>query len=51
MTSEFPGAVPEIPVRDISVAVGYYEGNLGFTVDYLFRIFYDFATPERLTES
>lgn len=34
MKSEFPGAVPEIPVRDISAAVAYYEGNLGFTVDW-----------------
>jgi len=34
MKSEFPGAVPEIPVRNISAAVAYYERNLGFTVDW-----------------
>ena len=34
MKSEFPGAVPEIPVRDIKEAAAYYEGNLGFTVDW-----------------
>lgn len=34
MTSTFPGAVPEIPVRDIQEAAAYYENNLGFTVDW-----------------
>ena len=34
MKSEFPGAVPEIPVRDINEAAAYYETNLGFTVDW-----------------
>jgi len=34
MTSEFPGAVPEIPVRDISTAAAYYQHNLGFTLDW-----------------
>ena len=34
MKSEFPGAVPEIPVNDLAEAVGYYERHLGFTVDW-----------------
>ncbi len=34
MKSEFPGAVPEIPVTDINEATAYYENNLGFTVDW-----------------
>ena len=34
MKLEFPGAVPEIPVRDINEAAAYYENNLGFTVDW-----------------
>jgi catechol 2,3-dioxygenase-like lactoylglutathione lyase family enzyme len=34
MQSQFPGAVPEIPVRDIDEALAYYEGSLGFTVDW-----------------
>ena len=34
MKSEFPGAVPEIPVSDINEASAYYEKNLGFTVDW-----------------
>ena len=34
MKSEFPGAVPEIPVSDINKAVAYYETNLGFTLDW-----------------
>ena len=34
MKLEFPGAVPEIPVRDINGAAAYYENNLGFTVDW-----------------
>ncbi|HTG14187.1 MAG TPA: VOC family protein [Blastocatellia bacterium] len=34
MKSEFPGAVPEIPVSDINKAVAYYKDNLGFKVDW-----------------
>jgi predicted lactoylglutathione lyase len=34
MKSEFPGAVPEIPVRDIGVAAAYYQSKLGFTLDW-----------------
>jgi uncharacterized glyoxalase superfamily protein PhnB len=34
MKSKFPGAVPEIPVRDIKEAAAYYESNFGFTVDW-----------------
>ena len=34
MKSEFPGAVPEIPVRDLSAAAAYYQNNLGFTLDW-----------------
>ena len=34
MKTEFPGAVPEIPVSDIDAALAYYEKNLGFTVDW-----------------
>jgi predicted lactoylglutathione lyase len=34
MTSEFPGAVPEIPVSDIAKAAAYYETKLGFTLDF-----------------
>jgi hypothetical protein len=34
MTSRFPSAVPEIPVRNIDEAAVYYESNLGFTVDW-----------------
>ena len=30
----FPGAVPEIPVRDINAAAAYYQNNLGFTLDW-----------------
>jgi len=30
MKSEFPGPVPEIPVRDIATAAAYYQSNLGF---------------------
>ena len=29
MKSEFPRAVPEIPVKNISEAAAYYENNLG----------------------
>jgi catechol 2,3-dioxygenase-like lactoylglutathione lyase family enzyme len=34
MKSEFPGAVPEIPVSDINKAVAYYKDKLGFKVDW-----------------
>jgi len=34
MKSEFPGAVPEIPVKDVDRAVAYYESKLGFSVDW-----------------
>jgi predicted lactoylglutathione lyase len=34
MNLEFPGAVPEIPVSDLQKAVAYYEGNLGFSIDW-----------------
>ena len=34
MKSQFPAAIPEIPVRDINEAMAYYESKLGFTVDW-----------------
>ena len=34
MKSEFPGAVPEIPVRDIATAAAYYRDSLGFALDW-----------------
>ena len=34
MKSEFPGPIPEIPVREIAAAAAYYENNLGFTRDW-----------------
>lgn len=34
MRSDFPGAIPEIPVSDITAAAGYYRDRLGFTVDW-----------------
>ena len=34
MHSDFPAAVPEIPVSDISKAAEYYEKNLGFKIDW-----------------
>lgn len=34
MKSNFPGAVPEIPVRDVNEAAAYYESKLGFRVDW-----------------
>ena len=34
MKSEFPGAVPEIPVSNIKEAVAYYQSSLGFTLDW-----------------
>jgi len=34
MKSEFPCAVPEIPVKDVDKAAAYYEHKLGFSVDW-----------------
>src|SRR5262245_64969657 len=34
MKSEFPPAVPEIPVSDINKAAAYYKANLGFSIDW-----------------
>ena len=34
MNQDFPAAVPEIPVRDISIASEYYQQNLGFKIDW-----------------
>jgi uncharacterized glyoxalase superfamily protein PhnB len=34
MTSEFPGAVPEIPVRNVDEAAAYYANILEFTIDW-----------------
>jgi hypothetical protein len=34
MRSDFPGAVPEIPVSDLGSATSYYENQLGFTLDW-----------------
>jgi predicted lactoylglutathione lyase len=34
MPSDFPAAVPEIPVSDISQAAEYYVKNLGFKIDW-----------------
>jgi predicted lactoylglutathione lyase len=34
MKSEFPGAVPEIPVKDVDKAAAHYERKLGFRVDW-----------------
>ena len=34
MKSEFPGSVPEIPVKDIDKAAAHYESRLGFTIDW-----------------
>jgi uncharacterized glyoxalase superfamily protein PhnB len=34
MNFEFPGAVPEIPVSNLSKAAAYYERCLGFTIDW-----------------
>ena len=30
----FPGAIPEIPVTEITAATGYYQHNFGFTLDW-----------------
>lgn len=34
MKSDFPGAIPEIPVSDINEAAAYYQDVLGFTLDW-----------------
>jgi predicted lactoylglutathione lyase len=34
MKPEFPAAVPEIPVSDITKAAAYYENSLGFKLDW-----------------
>jgi predicted lactoylglutathione lyase len=34
MKHEFPGAVPEIPVRDLKAAFDYYQTKLGFAIDW-----------------
>jgi uncharacterized glyoxalase superfamily protein PhnB len=34
MKSEFPSAVPEVPVSDIKEALTYYKSSLGFTIDW-----------------
>jgi uncharacterized glyoxalase superfamily protein PhnB len=34
MPKTFPGAIPEIPVRDVPAAAQYYADALGFTVDW-----------------
>src|SRR5262245_66197057 len=34
MKSDFPAAVPEIPVSDINRAAAYYKNNLGFSIDW-----------------
>jgi uncharacterized glyoxalase superfamily protein PhnB len=34
MTSDFPGAVPEIPVSNVDSAAAYYRDQLGFSLDW-----------------
>jgi predicted lactoylglutathione lyase len=34
MKHEFPAAVPEIPVTDMNAALDYYQGKLGFSIDW-----------------
>ena len=34
MRSDFPGAVPEIPVSSIATAAAYYQDRLGFDLDW-----------------
>ena len=34
MKSEFPAAVPEIPVTDMDQALDYYRSKLGFSIDW-----------------
>jgi len=48
MKNEFPAAVPEIPVTDMNAALNYYQGKLGFNIDWGgveggIRVFYDFS--------
>lgn len=35
MIPELPGAVPEIPVSDVTAATVYYRDNLGFSLDWI----------------
>src|SRR5678816_1899818 len=35
MIPQLPGAVPEIPVSDITAATAYYRDHLSFTLDWL----------------
>ena len=32
--NQFPAAVPEIPVSDMTAALDYYESKLGFNIDW-----------------
>jgi predicted lactoylglutathione lyase len=34
MEHEFPGAIPEIPVSDLTQAAAYYQTSLGFSTDW-----------------
>ena len=34
MENEFPAAVPEIPVTDMTAALDYYANKLGFSIDW-----------------
>jgi uncharacterized glyoxalase superfamily protein PhnB len=34
MKSQFPSAVPEIPVENVDKAAKYYESTLGFSIDW-----------------
>jgi predicted lactoylglutathione lyase len=34
MKTEFPGAVPEIPVKNVDKAADYYKNMLGFNLDW-----------------
>jgi uncharacterized glyoxalase superfamily protein PhnB len=34
MKSQFPAAVPEVPVSDMEAALAYYSRQLGFTIDW-----------------
>jgi uncharacterized glyoxalase superfamily protein PhnB len=34
MKSDFPSAVPEIPVENLKEAIAYYQNNLGFNLDW-----------------
>lgn len=34
MNFDFPGAVPEIPVKNLDEATAYYENSLGFSLDW-----------------